>query len=215
MASKRLGSPSEDPAATNKKPRLEIQPVKAFCGISDITPQTATHPQESGIPAALNAPTNNANATAPATTRRWDGSLYEVWVVIELWRPTDPAPEEKPMVKILGVFTNSAVAIEHAGEHVRALRTVTTYGVRDEPEEKDDRASRDMSPASVFERKLEYFRDMYETDDEEDREDGGKHWTVRWGHVTEVWVEKREVYDDKDAAGYFTPLPIVGEDDRD
>ena len=62
-----------------------------------------------------------------------------------------------------------------------------------------------MSETSVYERKLEVFRDMYEGDEEQDREDGGKCWTVRWGNVTEVWVERREVLETHEAAGYHTP----------
>ena len=205
MGSKRLGSPlggQPRDHTTNKKLKIEVPPTKAFCGISDITPQTSTLPPQE-------PKENNTDST------RTDGSPTEVWLAIELFRPTNPTENEKPMVKILGVFTNSTAALEHAEEHVRALRTVTTHGVRSEPEQEDDRDDDTMSETSVYERKLEVFRDMYVDDEEEAREDGGKLWTVNWGNVTEVWAEKREVFECKSEAGYFTPLPILGEDDRD
>lgn len=209
MASKRLGTSLEESPEAKKKPKLEISPVKSFCGIADITPQTGSLPQDPYYISTPAASPKDASATTARPARRLDRSLYDVWVVVELFRPTEPTEGEKPMVKILGVFTNAKEAIDHGEEHVRALRTVTTCGVNSEPMEEDDRADEDMSETSIYERKLEYFRDMYETDDEEDREDGGKHWTVHWGNVTEVWVEKRQVFEKKAHAGYFTPLPIL------
>jgi hypothetical protein len=217
MASKRLGSPLVEQSgnrSNNKKLKIEVPSNNAFCGISDITPQTSTLPKEPDNSTAPAPDKNSANA-ATSATERLDGALSEVWIVVELFRPTTPSEHENPMVKILGVFTNATAALEHAEEHVRALRTVTSCGVCSEPDQDDDRDDDAMSETSIYERKLEVFREMYEDDEEEEREDGGKLWTVRWGNVTEVWAERRDICTEKWEAGYFTPLPILGEDDRD
>lgn len=213
MASKRLGSPFGESSDSIKKPKLDIPAAKSFCRIADITPQTATHPSTPFISSATEPTTKEATeADKPVTTlpnaRRPDGSLFDVWIATEVWHPQHPSSEEKAMTRILGVFTTAKEAIDHAEEHTRALYTVTTNGVRDEPEEEYDRASENMSPESVFERRLEYFRGKWEGEEKEDCEDGGKHWTIRWGDVTEVWVERKGVFDSKDRVGYFTPLPV-------
>jgi hypothetical protein len=205
MASKRLGSSLEESTNATKKPKIEIPPIKAFCGISDITPQTATLPQEPGVTTSPIATTDNS--TIP-TIKQPDNSLTYTWVVIEHWHPKDPSPDMKSMVAILGVFNNVTAALEHAEEHTRALYIVTNHGIRSPPTEEDDRVSEGMSPTSVYERRMEYFRGEWEREEEEDLEDGLKKWTVYWGDVTEVWVEKRQVCETKDEAGYFTPLPV-------
>ena len=205
MASKRLGSSLDESPNGAKKPKLEIQPIKAFCGIADITPQTATLPQE---PGTSTSPLGTTDSDTLPTINQQDSSPTCTWVVMEHWHPKDPSLDNKSMVAILGVFNNATAALEHAEEHTRALYTVTNHGIRTPPTEEDDRASEDMSPTSVYERRMEYFRGAWEREEEEDLEEGLKKWTIYWGDVTEVWVEKRQVYESKEEAGYFTPLPV-------
>lgn len=230
MASKRLRSPSEEQQDTssNKKLKIEVPAPKAFCGISDITPQTATHPPQLSQDIITAKPeANNTLATTTAATKQPEDHHNFLWVVLEHYLPSATTQAEGgaggvPLVKVLGLFTNPTAALEHADEHVRALRTVTTEGICSEPEEEDDRDDDDMSVTSVYERKLEVFRGRYQGEvegEEMEMEEGDeglvKTWAVRWGNATEVRVERREVFDSKAGAGYFTPLPILGEDDRD
>jgi hypothetical protein len=214
--------PKEDNESldTATKPRIEIPTMKAFCGVAGITPQTGTFPQQPQI--LTSAPpidtTDDPRSAAYEKTLKYHTPSYHVWVAMEMWHPGEPSEDEKAMVKILGIFINLEVALEHAEEHTRALYTVTNYGVRteSEAEEDADKASEDLSPNSLFERRLEYFRGLWESEEEEGREDGGKKWTIRWGgNVTEVWVEEREVYESVEDAGFHTPLPLLGFDDRD
>lgn len=187
-----------------KKPKLEISPIKAFCGIADITPHTATLPQELTPP----LPKSSSDSATLRTGNVPDSSPNYIWIVIEHWHPKEPSTDKKAMVAILGVFNNAAAALEHAEEHTRALYIATNYGIRSPPTEEDERASEDMSPTSVYERRMDYFRGAWEGEEEEELEGGLKKWTIFWGDTTEVWVERRMVCEGKDEAGYFTPLPV-------
>ena len=211
---------NEERSDTATKPKIDIPLTKSFCGVADITPQTARFPPQSQeLPTAPTMDTTDDPRTAAyEKTLMYHTPSYHVWVAMEMWHPGEPSENQRAMVKILGIFNDLEVAIEHAEEHTRALYTVTNYGVRteSEAEEDADKASEDLSPNDLFERRLEYFRGLWEGEEEEEREDGGKKWTIRWGgNVTEVWVEEREVYESAEDAGFHTPLPLLGFDDRD
>ena len=210
----------EETSDTATKPKIDVPITKAFCGIADITPQTATFPQQPQTLASARPidTTDDPRSAAYEKTLKYHTPSYHVWVAMEMWHPGEPSEDLKVMVKILGIFNNLNVALEHAEEHTRALYTVTNYGVRSESEAEEDadKANEELSPNSLFERRLEYFRGLWEGEEEEEREDGGKKWTIRWGgNVTEVWVEEREVYESAEDAGFHTPLPLLGFDDRD